>query len=92
MNKTQPPNIKYIGKIPVRISGTPGEIHPHQTLYLPQKLVNNLLQDKENWTPDETPQLKDDTPSSEEIPPEEEFPHSEEPPVEEKKKKKKEAK
>jgi hypothetical protein len=42
-------NIQYIGKIPVKLSGTRGEIQPGQTLTLPEKIVNNLILDKENW-------------------------------------------
>jgi hypothetical protein len=49
MNKTEPPNIKYIGKIPVRLCGVRGEIQPGQVLLLPEKIVNNLLWDEKNW-------------------------------------------
>lgn len=47
MNKKKP-NIKYVGKVLVSITGISGLIHPNQTLYLPEEKVRNLVLDK-NW-------------------------------------------
>jgi hypothetical protein len=58
MNKTETPNnIKYIGKIPVKLSGARGWIQPGQTLSLPEKVVNNLVWDKENWIRNELDEI-----------------------------------
>lgn len=59
-----PTNIKYIGKVKVRINGIRGDIQPGRILHIPEEMANNLLLDKDNWqrlTPVNTNTIADNT-------------------------------
>jgi hypothetical protein len=87
-------NIQYIGKIPVKLSGARGWIQPGQTLSLPEKIVNNLILDKENWKrieqdeSTEPQQPETNTSPTEDIPQQEEPPAGESPGEDKKKRRK----
>jgi len=58
--KIKEPNIKYIGKVPVKLANVQGWIKTGRSLHLPENIVNNLVLDKENWT--RYPSLEKKTP------------------------------